>query len=163
MNEAAGSPIRAMVLLDTTPVDSHVFLRGNPGRPGEKVERRLPKLLGGAAVARESSGRLDLARAIVAPTNPLAPRVIVNWAWTHHFGRGLHHRSNGRRHHYRGRRPCHRLFLFGRHYLSRGHYFLGGQWRRFQHWDLLSGNRLELLRLRGFCDDDGGRRGAAHD
>jgi hypothetical protein len=49
------------------PVDSHVFLRGNPGRPGEKVERRLPKLLGGAAVARDSSGRLDLARAIVSP------------------------------------------------------------------------------------------------
>jgi cytochrome c553 len=89
MNEAEGSPIRAMVLLDTTPVDSHIFLRGNPGRPGEKVERRLPKLLGGAAVARESSGRLDLARAIVSPDNPLAPRVIVNWAWTHHFGRGL--------------------------------------------------------------------------
>ena len=88
-NEAAGSPLRAMVLLDTTPVDSHVFLRGNPGRPGDKVERRLPKLLGGAAVARDSSGRLDLARAIVAPTNPLTPRVIVNWAWTHHIGRGL--------------------------------------------------------------------------
>jgi hypothetical protein len=79
-----------MVLVDNdTPVDSHVFLRGNPGKPGEKVERRLPKLLGGAAVARDSSGRLDLARAIVAPDNPLAPRMIVNWAWTHHMGRGL--------------------------------------------------------------------------
>lgn len=89
MTEAAGSPLRAMVLLDTSLVDSHVFLRGNPGRPGEKVERRLPKLLGGAAVARDSSGRLDLARAIVAPANPLAPRMIVNWAWTHHIGRGL--------------------------------------------------------------------------
>ena len=88
-NEAAGSPLRAMVLLDNAPVDSHVFLRGNPGKPGEKVERRLPKLLGGAAVARDSSGRLDLARAIVAPTNPLAPRMIVNWAWNHHMGRGL--------------------------------------------------------------------------
>jgi len=89
-SEAAGGPPRAMVFLDNAkPGDSHVFLRGNPGKPGEKVERRLPKLLGGAAVSRHDSGRLDLARAIVAPTNPLAPRVIVNWAWTHHMGRGL--------------------------------------------------------------------------
>ena len=90
MAEAAGGPPRAMVILDADrPVDSHVFLRGNPGRPGEKVERRLPKLLGGAAVARDSSGRLDLARAIVSPDNPFSARMIVNWAWTHHYGRGL--------------------------------------------------------------------------
>jgi cytochrome c553 len=90
MAESAGGPPRAMVILDADrPVDSHVFLRGNPGRPGEKVERRLPKLLGGEAVARDSSGRLDLARAIVSPTNPLSARMIVNWAWTHHMGRGL--------------------------------------------------------------------------
>jgi hypothetical protein len=90
MIEAAGGPPRAMAILDSDhPVDSHVFLRGNPGRPGDTVERRLPKLLGGTAVARDSSGRLDLARAIVSPTNPLTARVIVNWAWTHHMGRGL--------------------------------------------------------------------------
>jgi hypothetical protein len=90
MADAAGGPPRAMVILDADrPVDSHVFLRGNPGRPGEKVSRRLPKLLGGEAVARDSSGRLDLARAIVSPDNPLSARMIVNWAWTHHMGRGL--------------------------------------------------------------------------
>jgi hypothetical protein len=90
MADAAGGPPRAMAIFDKDhPVDSHVFLRGNPGRPGEKVERRLPKLLGGAAVARDSSGRLDLARAIVSPDNPLSARMIVNWAWTHHFGHGL--------------------------------------------------------------------------
>jgi hypothetical protein len=88
--EAAGGPPRAMALLDADhPVDSPVFLRGNPRRPGEHVERRLPKLLGGTPVARESSGRLDLARAIVSPSNPLAARMIVNWAWLHHMGRGL--------------------------------------------------------------------------
>jgi cytochrome c553 len=88
--EAAGGPPRAMVFLDNAqPVDSPVFIRGNPGKHGEKVDRRLPKLLGGAAVSRGDSGRLDLARAIVAPSNPLTARVIVNWAWTHHLGRGL--------------------------------------------------------------------------
>ena len=88
--ESAGGPHRGMVLLDNDkPVDSHVFLRGNPGRPGPKVERRLPQLLGGTAVARDSSGRLDLARAIVSPANPLTARVLVNWAWAHHTGRGF--------------------------------------------------------------------------
>jgi cytochrome c553 len=87
---APGGPPRAMVLANhAQPVDSHVFLRGNPASRGEKVERRLPQVLGGAAVDRKASGRLDLARSIVDPANPLTARVLVNWAWTHHFGRGL--------------------------------------------------------------------------
>jgi cytochrome c553 len=85
-----GGPPRAMVLADRAqPVDSHVFLRGDPRRPGPQVGRRLPRILGGEPLPRDSSGRLELARAIVAADNPLTPRVIVNWAWTHHFGRGL--------------------------------------------------------------------------
>jgi hypothetical protein len=87
---APGGPPRAMVLADRAqPIDSHVFLRGDPRRPGPKVERRLPQVLGGEPLPRDSSGRLEFARAIVAADNPLTPRVIVNWAWTHHFGRGL--------------------------------------------------------------------------
>jgi hypothetical protein len=88
--ESPGGPPRAMVLLDRqNPVDSHVFLRGNPGRPGPKINRRLPELLGGAPLDRGSSGRLDLARQIVSAENPLTARVLVNWVWTHHFGRGI--------------------------------------------------------------------------
>jgi len=87
---APGGPPRAMVLRDSSsPHDSRILLRGNVGRPGDTVPRRLPQLLGGAEVNRTASGRLELARAIVAPANPLAARVIVNWAWTHHVGRGL--------------------------------------------------------------------------
>lgn len=79
-----------MVIIDKPhPVDSHVFVRGNPGRPGPKTPRRLPDLLGSTPLDRQSSGRLDLARAIVSPANPLTARVIVNWVWTHHVGRGL--------------------------------------------------------------------------
>ena len=88
--KAPGGPPRAMVLADRDEiVDSHVFLRGDPRRPGPTVERRLPRILGGEPLPRDSSGRLELARAIVAADNPLTPRVLVNWAWTHHFGRGL--------------------------------------------------------------------------
>ena len=88
--DAAGGPPRAMAVVDKeTLTDSPVFLRGDPGRRGPTVERRLPRLLGGTPLPRTSSGRLELARAIVAADNPLTPRVLVNWVWTHHFGRGL--------------------------------------------------------------------------
>ena len=87
--ESPGGPPRAMALIDTTPVDSPILLRGNPAKPSAVVPRRLPSLLGGAAVASDSSGRLELAAAIVAPHNPLTARVIVNWVWLHHMGRGF--------------------------------------------------------------------------
>jgi hypothetical protein len=88
--EAPGGPPRAMVVRDAAqPGDSRILLRGNPGRPGDVVERRLPELLGGTPTARDTSGRLDLARGIVAPDNPLTARMLVNWAWTHHLGSGL--------------------------------------------------------------------------
>ena len=88
--EAAGGPPRAMVLIDRPqPQDSPILLRGSPARRGDVVKRRMPMLLGGAEVGAGSSGRLDLARALVAPGNPLTARMIVNWAWTHHLGGGL--------------------------------------------------------------------------
>ena len=37
----------------------------------------------------DGSGRLELARAIADPNNPLTARVMVNRVWLHHFGRGL--------------------------------------------------------------------------
>ena len=87
---APGGPPRAMVLVDRPqPQDSPILLRGSPARRGDVVKRRMPMLLGGAEVAAGTSGRLDLARAIVAPGNSLAARMIVNWAWMHHFGGGL--------------------------------------------------------------------------
>jgi hypothetical protein len=86
------APARAMVLKDAPQaVEPHVFIRGNPGRPGKAVPRRFLRVLAGPEVApfRKGSGRLELAQAIVAPTNPLTARVLVNRVWHWHFGKGL--------------------------------------------------------------------------
>ncbi len=87
-----GSPPRAMALNDVpNPVEPHVFLRGNPGRPGNVVPRRFLKVLSGPdrKPFTDGSGRLDLARAIVSRDNPLTARVMVNRVWLNHFGSGL--------------------------------------------------------------------------
>jgi hypothetical protein len=84
-----GAPPRAMVVEDAAkPTSPRVFVRGNPGTPGEPVPRRFLSILGGQ-VFKEGSGRLELARAIAAPENPLTARVFVNRVWLHHFGAGL--------------------------------------------------------------------------
>jgi mono/diheme cytochrome c family protein len=87
-----GAPPRANVLLDLpTPREPVVFRRGSPTNPGERVPRRLPLVLAGKERKpfSKGSGRLELARAIAAPKNPLTARVMVNRIWMHHFGKGL--------------------------------------------------------------------------
>jgi Protein of unknown function (DUF1553)/Protein of unknown function (DUF1549)/Planctomycete cytochrome C len=87
-----GAPARAMVLYDAAqPVDPHVFIRGNPGRPGTAVPRRFLRLLGepDRPSFQNGSGRLEMARAIADSKNPLTARVLVNRTWLWHFGKGL--------------------------------------------------------------------------
>ncbi len=84
-----GAPPRAMVLQDIPePVEPRVFVRGNPQNLGPAVPRRSPAVLAKSdrRPFREGSGRLELARAIVDPANPLTARVMVNRLWMHHFG-----------------------------------------------------------------------------
>ncbi|HEY3789360.1 MAG TPA: PSD1 and planctomycete cytochrome C domain-containing protein, partial [Urbifossiella sp.] len=86
------APPRAHVLNDTPqPVSPVVFLRGNPNSRGPGVPRQFPEILAGAdrKPFTEGSGRLELARAIASPNNPLTARVFVNRAWIGHFGQGL--------------------------------------------------------------------------
>jgi hypothetical protein len=69
----------------------HVFIRGNSGNRGEEVPRRFLAVLSGSnrQPFHDGSGRLELARRIASPDNPLTARVMVNRVWQHHFGEGL--------------------------------------------------------------------------
>ena len=85
------APPRAMIMQDAPqPNEPHVFIRGNPGRPGKQVPRQFLQVLEREPHPfHQGSGRLELARAIVSPDNPLTARVIANRVWQHHFGNGL--------------------------------------------------------------------------
>jgi len=90
--KSAGSPPRAMVVAEQTEARPfYVFERGNPRQRGELVSARFLSALGGNDQQSFSPGkrRLDLAKSIVNPSNPVTRRVIVNWVWQHHFGEGL--------------------------------------------------------------------------
>ncbi len=86
------APARAMVLNDLPDLyEPRIFLRGSPAQPGPAVPRRFLQVLQGdrRRPFTTGSGRLDLARAITAPDNPLTARVLVNRVWMHHFGEPL--------------------------------------------------------------------------
>jgi hypothetical protein len=59
--------------------------------------------------ARTTTRRLQLARWIVNPRNPLVARVFVNRLWQHHFGAGLVRTPNNFG--YRGEQPTHPQLL----------------------------------------------------
>jgi hypothetical protein len=89
---APGSPPRAMTLEERADAPAtRLLVRGNPLNRGPVVEARFPVVLSAPDAAPFPSGqrRLGLAAALVSPANPLVRRVIVNWAWQHHFGEGL--------------------------------------------------------------------------
>jgi hypothetical protein len=73
------------------PRNEHVHIRGNPDNLGAEVPRRFLRILCDEEPEpfTHGSGRLELARAIASPANPLTARVMANRVWLEHFGRGL--------------------------------------------------------------------------
>ncbi|WP_165223431.1 PSD1 and planctomycete cytochrome C domain-containing protein [Aquisphaera insulae] len=83
---------KAMSVAEGSVGDVPVFLRGNHLTPGPVVRRGFPTILAGsdqAPLPSSQSGRLELARWLGSPTNPLTARVLVNRVWRWHFGRGI--------------------------------------------------------------------------
>jgi Protein of unknown function (DUF1553)/Protein of unknown function (DUF1549)/Planctomycete cytochrome C len=84
----------AYAVTEGKPIDVALQRRGDPSSPGEVVPRSVPRFafLDGeppASVPSHASGRLELARWLTRPDNPLTARVMVNRIWQHHFGRGI--------------------------------------------------------------------------
>jgi hypothetical protein len=71
------------------PRPTHVLKRGDFLAPGEAVVPGTPAVLPLLGVHGRPANRLDLARWLVAPENPLTARVVVNRMWQQYFGKGL--------------------------------------------------------------------------
>lgn len=84
---------RVMVMADLPqPRQTFVSLRGDFLRPDQAVGQLhpgAPAALSPALPAAAGRSRLDLAKWLVDPQNPLTPRVTVNRIWMRYFGRGL--------------------------------------------------------------------------
>lgn len=78
-------------MAEGTPHNARIHHRGEPDQLGAEVPRGFIKFLGGGPVQypEAGSGRLELARWLTDPANPLTARVMVNRIWQYHFGRGL--------------------------------------------------------------------------
>ena len=70
------------------PRRTYLFIKGDFTRDGGPVGPGVPAILH-PLTAAETTNRLDFARWIVSPQNPLLARVTVNRVWQQYFGRGL--------------------------------------------------------------------------
>ncbi|MDH4475555.1 MAG: PSD1 and planctomycete cytochrome C domain-containing protein [Verrucomicrobiaceae bacterium] len=71
------------------PRKTTVFIKGDFTRPADEVTPGTPGVLHPFKSTPLQPNRLDLAKWIVSPENPLTARVIVNRIWQQYFGRGL--------------------------------------------------------------------------
>jgi hypothetical protein len=79
-----------LVLRETNqPRPTNIQKRGNYLDLGELVQPATLAVLPHLVVHDRAPNRLDLARWLVAPENPLTPRVLVNRMWQQYFGKGL--------------------------------------------------------------------------
>jgi hypothetical protein len=71
------------------PRQTHIHIRGDFLRKGAAVQGGVPAVLPELAVSDATATRLDLARWLVDPANPLTARVTVNRFWQRLLGKGL--------------------------------------------------------------------------
>lgn len=90
--QAAPKPpeTQAQVLVNNPePPQTHIHIRGNFLEKGDPVDPHTPAVLPPLRPRNGTSDRLDLARWMVSPENPLTARVAVNRIWENLFGRGI--------------------------------------------------------------------------
>jgi mono/diheme cytochrome c family protein len=79
-----------LVMMDRKePRKTHVHRRGDFLDLGDEVVPAVPSALHPLAANSQQPTRLDLARWLVDPANPLTPRVIMNRYWQQFFGHGI--------------------------------------------------------------------------
>jgi Protein of unknown function (DUF1553) len=79
-----------LVSMAVEPRTIRILARGNwLDDSGEVVKPAVPAFLSARASSESRQTRLDLARWIVSPENPLTARVFVNRLWSLAFGRGI--------------------------------------------------------------------------
>lgn len=71
------------------PRKTTVFIKGDFTRPADQVTPGTPAVLHPFEQPQGQPNRLDLAKWLVSPQNPLTARVIVNRIWQQYFGRGI--------------------------------------------------------------------------
>ncbi len=82
--------VSTMVLAELpAPRSTRVFIKGDFTRPAEEVPPGVPAVLHSIESSTAMPTRLDFARWLVSPQNPLTARVIMNRVWQQYFGRGL--------------------------------------------------------------------------
>ena len=81
----------ALAMLDGNSADELLLIRGNSKTPGKPIPHRFLEAISGLnqPYPAETSGRLELARRIADPANPLTARLMVNRIWQHLLGRGI--------------------------------------------------------------------------
>jgi hypothetical protein len=91
VERAMPAPQYVLALVDGFSEDEHVFIRGSHKNLGDVVPRRLLTAISGGnqEPLKSGSGRLELAKRLLDPSNPLPARVMVNRIWHHLFGRGI--------------------------------------------------------------------------
>lgn len=79
------------VIRDRKPRDLNVLIRGDVNSKGKLVDRRFLKIFDAKKnpFPKDSSGRLELARTLTDPSNPLVARVIVNRVWNKLIGKPI--------------------------------------------------------------------------
>ena len=85
-------PLQVMAVTEGTIQNTRLHQRGSHLRLGEEIPRQFLQAITGisrSALPGDRSGRLEFARWMTNPHNPLTSRVIANRLWRWHFGRGI--------------------------------------------------------------------------